>query len=52
MFNKAFATAVLALSASRLVSAQTFTDCDPTKKSKESPIFNAVMNYKKLTMVE
>lgn len=33
MFTKAFATAVLALSASTLVSAQTFTDCDPTKKT-------------------
>lgn len=36
MFNKAFAAAALALSASRLVSAQTFTDCNPLEKSKKS----------------
>ncbi|KFH44110.1 glycosidase-like protein [Hapsidospora chrysogenum ATCC 11550] len=33
MFTKSFNTAVVALAASSLVSAQTFTDCDPTKKS-------------------
>ena len=32
MFTKSFNTAVVALAASSLVSAQTFTDCDPTKK--------------------
>lgn len=33
MFTKSFNTALVALAASSLVSAQTFTDCDPTKKS-------------------
>lgn len=33
MFNKALSSAVVALAATRMVSAQTFTDCDPTEKS-------------------
>lgn len=33
MFSKALSTAVVALAATRLVSAQTFTDCDPLEKS-------------------
>lgn len=32
MFNKALSTAVVALAATGFVSAQTFTDCDPTEK--------------------
>jgi beta-glucanase (GH16 family) len=40
MFNKTFAAVVLALSASRLVSAQTFTDCNPLeKKCPAEPAF-------------
>jgi hypothetical protein len=37
MFSKAFAAAALAISASRLASAQTFTDCNPLEKSKSFP---------------
>jgi beta-glucanase (GH16 family) len=33
MFSKAFAAAALAISASRLASAQTFTDCNPLEKT-------------------
>lgn len=33
MFNKALSSAVVALAATRMVSAQTFTDCDPTEKT-------------------
>lgn len=32
MFSKALSASVVALAATQLVSAQTFTDCDPTKK--------------------
>lgn len=34
MFNKALSSAVVALTATQMVSAQTFTDCDPTEKCK------------------
>lgn len=34
MFPKAFSTAAVALAASTLVSAQTFTECNPLKKSE------------------
>jgi hypothetical protein len=33
MFNKAFAAAALALTASRLAAAQTFSECNPMEKS-------------------
>lgn len=39
MLNKAFAAAALALSASRLASAQTFSECNPMEKSMYSPVF-------------
>ncbi len=37
MISKTFASAVVALAASGLVSAQTFTDCNPLEKSMFSP---------------
>lgn len=36
MFNKALSTAAVALAAARLVSAQTFTECNPLEKSEFS----------------
>jgi hypothetical protein len=34
MFSKAFTTAAMALACAGMVSAQTFTDCNPLKKSE------------------
>lgn len=36
MFSKLLSTATVVLAATQLVSAQTHTDCDPTKKSKST----------------
>ena len=38
MFNKAFAAAALALTASRLAAAQTFSECNPMEKSTSTSI--------------